>query len=608
VLAAGMAVLPGDVFEHGGARAAELAQVGTGGVPREADNRPNIVVIETDDQTVEQMRVLRKTQRLLAAQGVTFDSSFVTLSLCCPSRATFLNGQYAHNHHVVSNVGPDGGYHKLNSSRTLPVWLKRAGYTTAFVGKYLNGYGENHPHRVPRGWMNFHGLLDFQYFNYKMNDNGVLHGYGHKPRDYQTDVFTRKAVRIIRGNRTSLRPLFLWLAYFAPHAGGPRQSDGPVGLGVPHPAPRYRYSFDAAPLPHPASFNERDVSDKPPAVRNRPLLSLDDIVNLTIAYQKQLETLLSVDDGVARVVKALQQTGQLANTYIFFTCDNGIFHGEHRIPSGKVLLYEPSIRVPLLVRGPGVPRGVHLHQLVGNIDLAPTILDLARTQPQGVVMDGRSLLPLFHRPWMQWGRDLLIERLKETGEASPGSHVWTNGETGNGDNGNQGRAGTPFDRAYAAIRTPRFIYAEYASGVKEMYDLWHDPQELQNIAGKPAYAPVQRELARRLAQLRDCSGAACREGPRVQLSLAPVDKPSGRCSLARVRASVSGTDSRWVKSVRFFTNGRLRSLTRTAPFSASLGSRQAHGGGKSLERVRARIRFVDGRKLDLIRPVRLLCR
>lgn len=602
--------------EGGRAHAAEFAQAApSSGASRIPDRPPNIVVIETDDQTVEQMRVLDKTRRLLADHGVTFDNSFVSLSLCCPSRATFLTGQYAHNHRVISNVPPDGGYRKLNSSRTLPVWLKKAGYRTAFVGKYLNGYGQNHPHRVPRGWMDFHGLLDFQYFNYKMNDNGVLHGYGHKAGDYQTGVFTRKAVRVIQRSRNSLRPLFLWLAYFAPHAGGPHQADGPVGLGVPHPAPRYRYAFDNARLPRPASFNEADVSDKPPAIRKRPLLTPDQIWDIQFAYQKQLAALLSVDDGVARVVKALQAAGELGNTYIFFTCDNGIFHGEHRIPSGKVLLYEPSIRVPLLVRGPTVPGGIHLNQLVSNIDLAPTILDLAGTAPPpGVLMDGRSLVPLFHRPWMQWGRDLLIERLTASGEDSPGARahrpVWTYGETGNGDNGNQGRAGTPFDRAYAAIRTPRFIYADYASGSKELYDLWHDPQELQNVAGKSAYGAVQDELARRLARLRTCAGAACEQSPRVQLSVASEGTrgSSGRCALTRVRASVSGRDSRWVKSVRYYSFGRLRALARAAPFTTSLGLNKVRLHGKSVPRLRARVRFVDGRKVDLIRPVSVLCR
>jgi N-acetylglucosamine-6-sulfatase len=595
------------LFDRGGARAAELSQPGDSGV---ADDRPNIVVIETDDQTVEQMRVLAKTQKLLADQGVTFDNSFVSLSLCCPSRATFLTGQYAHNHSVVANVGPDGGFQKLDSSRTLPVWLKRSGYTTAFVGKYLNGYGKRHPHRVPQGWSDFHALLDFQYFNYKANDNGVLHGNGHRPRDYQTAVFTRKALHVIRSNRDSPRPLFLWLCYFAPHAGGPHQSDGPAGLGVPHPAPRYMHAFENVKLPHPASLNEPDVSDKPAAIQRRPLLTKDQLEGIRVAYRKQLETLLSVDDGVARVVHALKTTGRLENTYIFFTDDNGIFHGEHRIPSGKVLLYEPSIRVPLLVRGPGVPRGVHLNEDVANIDLAPTILDLAHAKSRGVVMDGRSLAPLFRRPWMQWGRDLLIERLPETGEASPGAnrHVWTNGETGNGDNGNQGRAGTPFDRAYAAIRTPRFLYADYASGAKELYDLWHDPQELNNVAGKPPYGPIQQELARRLARLRYCHGSSCRSGPRLQFNVAAVGRSEsvGGCSRARVHASVEGPDARWIKSVRYFTRGRLRALTRAAPFATSLAHVRVPRTGAP--RIRARILFVDGRRVDLTRVVPFVCR
>ncbi len=276
-----------------------------------------------------------------------------------------------------------------------------------------------------------------------------------------------------------------------------------------------------------------------------------------------------------------------------------------------MLLYEPSIRVPLIVRGPGIPAGAHMDQLAANIDLAPTILDLAHAKHGHAVLDGRSLVPFFRHPWRESGRDLLIERPNEIGASSGSSHhVWTNGETGNGDNGNQGRPGTPFDRAYAAIRTPRFVYAEYASGAKELYDLWHDPQELQNIAGRRAYSAIQQELSHRLARLRTCRGAVCREEPDVRLTVTSIGRreSSGRCDLSRVRALVNGHDSRWVKSVRFFAAGRLRSLATTAPFTASFGRAAVGTHGKNAPRVRARILFVDGRRLDRVRPVPLVCR
>ena len=194
-----------------------------------------------------------------------------------------------------------------------------------------------------------------------------------------------------------------------------------------------------------------------------------------------MESLLSVDDGVKAIIDALRAKGELDNTLVVFTDDNGFFHGQHRVPSGKVLLYEPSIRVPLLVRGPGVPKNRHLKQMVANIDLAPTIVDAANAKA-GRVMDGKSLLPLLAHPSTQWGRDLLIER----GPAGAKRAGTATGEIGNGDDGNQGKTSAPGDKRFAGVRTPRFLYAEYANGEKELYDLAKDPDELNNVAGQPA--------------------------------------------------------------------------------------------------------------------------
>src|SRR5215210_6966159 len=334
-----------------------------------AKPRPNVVVIETDDQTVEEMRVMRNTLALLGAQGTTFDNSFVSLPLCCPSRATFLTGQYAHNNGVLTNSLPNGGYQKLDHSNTLAVWLQRAGYTTALVGKYLNGYGANGTQtQVPPGWTEWHAGVHLSYFNWTMNENGALVRFGSSPGDYQTDVLSAKAVDVIARRAPQAKPLFMWVTYHAPHAGGPREGDD-RGVATVNVGPKYRDRLAAEPLPSMPSFNEADVSDKPAGIRNRPLLTQQRIAAIREAYQQQLESLLSVDDGVKAIVDALRASGELDNTLLVFTDDNGFFHGQHRVPSGKVLLYEPSIRVPLLIRGPGVPKGKHLKQLVANVDL-----------------------------------------------------------------------------------------------------------------------------------------------------------------------------------------------------------------------------------------------
>jgi N-acetylglucosamine-6-sulfatase len=533
--------------------------------------RPNVVVLETDDQTLESLRVMASVKSLLAAQGTSFENSFVSYSLCCPSRATLLTGQYAHNHGVLGNAAPQGGYYKLDSTNTLPVWLQRAGYYTAHIGKYLNGYGTRNAKEIPPGWSEWHGSVDpstYRFYGYTLNENGTLVTYGSDPASYQTDVYAAKSVDLIRRRAPQAQPFFLWTAFLAPHSGAPKESDDPA-IGSPAPAPRHRNRFAAEPLPTPPSFNEADVSDKPVGIRNRPLLGPVRIAGIRENYQQRLESLLAVDEAVAAIVTALRETGELERTLIAFTSDNGFFHGEHRVPNGKVLLYEPSIRVPLILRGPGVPKGLHLAQTVANIDLAPTIVDVADAKP-GRVSDGRSLLPLLRRPVLQWGRDLLIER-------GPGGA-----------------------QTFSAIRTPRYLYAEYGNGEKELYDLARDPDELTSLHADPAHAKLRDELSRRLADLRVCAGARCRRGPVVGLTLGYHAGRRG-CARSRVRVRVAGLDSVWVIRVDLSVNGRRVATGVRAPFVHVVGrGRLARSGS----RLRAQIQLADGRRLTLERLVR----
>jgi N-acetylglucosamine-6-sulfatase len=197
---------------------------------------PNVLVIMTDDQTVESVRVMTNVKRLLRDRGATFANSFVTYALCCPSRATFLTGQYAHNHGVLGNVPPAGGYAKLDHTNTLPVWLQDAGYYTAHLGKYLNGYGRADPTEIPPGYDEWRGSVDpstYRFYGYKLNENGRLTTY----ETYQTDLYAQKAARIIRRRAPSAQPFFLWVAFLAPHSGGPREPDDPADHPTPVPLP-----------------------------------------------------------------------------------------------------------------------------------------------------------------------------------------------------------------------------------------------------------------------------------------------------------------------------------------------------------------------------------
>jgi arylsulfatase A-like enzyme len=446
-----------------------------------APARPNVLVIETDDQTVESMRVMDNVNSLLGDRGTTFSNSFVNYALCCPSRATFLTGQYAHNHQVMNNVPPQGGFAKfqeLHGDNNLAVWLQDAGYYTGMIGKYLNGYS-NDP-RVPPGWSEWQAVApdEQDVYDYTLNQRGTLIHRGTAPADFKQDVLTRRAVDFV-DRRAPARPFFLWLTYTAPHGAGPDPNPNPPGDcgNTAKPAPRHAHAFDSEPLPRPPSFNEADVSDKPVAIRNLPRFTAPGIADIQRRYRCRLESLLSVDEGVKAIVDELATQGELANTLLVFTSDNGFFHGEHRIATGKTRIYEESVRVPLVMRGPGIPQGATVDDLVINADLAPTIVDVAEATPR-LVMDGRSLIPIARNPGIAQGRQLLIEQ-----------------------------------PTFSAIRTERYKYAEYDTGEKELYDLQHDPFELQSRDGAPTYAARQARLADRLHDLESCSGASCRTIP-----------------------------------------------------------------------------------------------
>jgi N-acetylglucosamine-6-sulfatase len=463
-----------------------LAASGAGTPPptideaRAGPGAPNVLVISSDDQTLESMRVMDNVNSLIGDQGVTFQRSFVNYSLCCPSRATFLTGQYMHNHRVLDNSPPDGGFERfqdLHGDNNLAVWLDDSGYYTGLIGKYLNHYPGD---VVPDGWNEWYAAApnDQAVYDYTLNENGTLVHYGTDPADFKQDVLTGKAVDFVDRLAPSGTPFFLWLTYTAPHADNPNSTPTPNPpfncQGTAQPAPRHAHAFDSEPLPRPPNFNEADVSDKPAQIRNLPLLSADQITDIRRKYRCELESLLSVDEGVEQVVDALSANGELDDTVVIYTSDNGFFHGEHRIPKGKLRIYEESIRVPLTMRGPGIPQGINVSALAINADLAPTIVEAANANP-GLVMDGRSLIPVANQPGIERGRELLIE-----------------------------------EPSFKAIRTERYMYAEHRSGARELYDLQNDPFERVSRHNATAYSSVKMRLATDLHKLRDCAGVSCR--------------------------------------------------------------------------------------------------
>ncbi|MGH2951372.1 MAG: sulfatase-like hydrolase/transferase, partial [Solirubrobacterales bacterium] len=207
-----------------------LAGAGEAGGKRGAKGQPNFVVVMTDDQTLASIGVMPRTRALIGDAGATFANSFASFPLCCPSRATFLTGRYAHNHKVLNNIPPQGGFEKLRSSETLPVWLGRAGYYTGLIGKYLNGY-EDSSVGVPPGYSEWHGQkTQNAYYGYELQEGKqrVLYGDPNEnpddpddPASYASDVYTDKAVEFIGRRAPVGKPFFLWVSYNAPHSGIP---------------------------------------------------------------------------------------------------------------------------------------------------------------------------------------------------------------------------------------------------------------------------------------------------------------------------------------------------------------------------------------------------
>jgi N-acetylglucosamine-6-sulfatase len=540
--------------------------------------RPNVVVVMTDDQTLASMEVMVRTRALVGSAGATFADSFASYPLCCPSRATFLTGRYAHNHKVLNNIPPQGGFSRLRSAETLPVWLGRAGYYTGHIGKYLNGYEES-PVGVPPGWSEFHGQkTQNAYYGYELQEGKqrVLYGDPDEnpddpadPASYATDVYTDKAVEFITRRSPFSQPFFLWVAYNAPHSGTPEpKGNNPSRCrGNAKPAARHIGAFEDAGLPQPSNYNEADVSDKPPSIRDLPLADANQNEAIRDFYRCELESLLAVDEGVQRIVDTLAASGELDRTVVIFTSDNGFFHGEHRIPFGKTLLYEESIRVPLLIRGPGIPAGVTVSDLAANVDLAPTILELAGAKAR-LPQDGRSLLRAIRHPGRESGRELVIE-----------------------------------SNRYEAVRTERYIYAEHERGLdvgaRELYDLALDPYQLDNRARDPAYGGVRKALAQRLRKLNGCAGSECRTSPRVRLATSSGDPG---CVTGAAVVSVIGQDAPAVLEAEFALRRRPLRTDHSRPHRVRVPGAQLRPGKPTP--IRARVALRDGRLVDLTERVR----
>lgn len=454
-----------------------LSSLGLRQTDRRAGPRPNIIFILVDDLRWDELGITGhpfiKTTNIdrLGSEGVLFRNAFVTAPLCSPSRAGFLTGQYAHTHGITDNIDRSVASHKLN---TFPLLLRQSGYATAFIGKWHMG-NDDSPRPGFDRWVSFKG--QGSYLDPAINEDGK----DVNRRGYITDILNGYAVEFIRHRHD--KPFFVYLAHKAIHPEVMQHGDGSINMDHAErfiPAERHHKLFAGEKIPRRPSAM-RAPTGKPALQRqigDLPALGANTATRDEVVLGR-LRSLMAVEEGVGEILKALQETGQLDNTVIVFSSDNGYFYGEHGLSIERRLAYEESIRMPLLMRYPKVIKaGTVRDELALNIDVAPTLLELAGVSTQNVVQ-GRSLVPLIKDGKTQWRNSFLIEyysdrvmpRIRQMG--------------------------------YKAIRDERWKYIHYyeLQGMDELYDLQSDPYEMQNLINHPDAAETLSRLKREMERL-----------------------------------------------------------------------------------------------------------
>jgi N-acetylglucosamine-6-sulfatase len=482
-----------------------------------ANSRPNIVFVLTDDLSNDLLQYM-PTVQAMQRDGLTFNDYFVSDSLCCPSRSSIFTGNFPHNTHVFGNTGREGGFNQFyrrgEEHDTFAVALKNAGYRTAMMGKFLNGYLEPSEHvaptYVPPGWTQWDVAgYGYREFNYYLNQNGELHWYGAQASDYLTDVMARRGAAFIDNAAGSGRPFFLELATFAPHSPFvPAPRDASLFPGVKAPEGR---NFDALP------------ANAPTWLAGHPPLTATQIQTIDDDFRLRVQDVQSIDEMIETIESTLAEDGLSRDTYIVFSSDNGLHMGQYRLMPGKLTAFDTDIRVPLIIVGPGVRTGSQTDAMAENVDLAKTFAQIGGTSMSN---DGHSLVPLFGgRTPSGWRNAILVEHHgPDLRHSDPDYQRWP--------------AGNP--TTYEAMRTHDFLYVEYRNGEREFYNLRTDPYELDNIADE--LTPVQlATLHADLQKLEQCRGAGCWTAMHVApLGGIPSGPAADRSRRRAVRSLTSG--------------------------------------------------------------------
>ena len=488
---AGCAIGPSGAPSASAVKAAQGARAGAqpaGLTAAAGARRPNVLLITADDAAPGDLKFMPHTRELIADRGVTFTNGVAPTPICVPARASLLTGQYTHNHKAYTIYGKGGGFESFDSHNALPTWLHDAGYDTLFIGKYLNGYGDagsGTARHIEPGWTQWRPTVGGSTYNFMhptLNRNGRLVRY----HQYNSNLFADQTVDLLKNPRRKRTPWFMWVNYVAPHTGGPLDADDPrlryprnpqSWVKTTKPAPRDVDRFRNLRLPqHPNLF--RTV---PRGWFNGAPMSPLKRRNAREAYQQRIEALQSVDRGVARSVAALRRTGQLRNTVVMFTSDNGYMVGQHNL-IGKLYSYNDSQRIPVVMAGPGVPRGKRVRTAITNPDIAVTVASLARAVP-GRQVDGIDIMPLLRLGYRE--RVIPTEAYPVHGGTRP---IYTGIREGTW--------------TYTRVRRPGPLR-------EELYNRATDPWEVHNLAGRPAFASQLKRFRALDAQYRDCAGDTC---------------------------------------------------------------------------------------------------
>ena len=519
-----------------------------------ADDAPNVLYVMADDMRYDDLRFMPFAREFFGEGGTTYLNSFSPFPWCCPARASFVSGQLAQNHEVFKSTS-DYGFQMFDDSRTIATALREAGYNNAFVGRYLNGYGKDVSYvtggrsarYVPAGWDEWLAIpgLDlssddplvggpFQYYRSTLNVNGTL-----EPRrgQYQTSMLGRESRRILQDYAREDRPWFLYMAPAAPHWGRPYcEPDDPCnvktaeGLVIRYNTPArpkwVRGMFDditphSPGIPADGSDPEPDMSDQPSWLQGS-VRTPSQIKMYTTQARQRGEALYVLDRQLEQTVDQLEADGELEDTVVIFTSDNGFFLGEHRLPPSKIKPQEPALRVPFMIAGPGVPEGQVRFDPVTTVDATATIADYAgATENFPYPIDGRSLRENLEQGDQGWDELVLysghIREMKGSSEAV--ADIFSDERDGIG------------------IRTPRWSYHVFRDGSEVLYDLDSDPNELENLAAEPRFAELRGQLQDLAVRYKDCFGEQCRRTLPEEFVRDPAE------NAASTQAQLEGTRS-----------------------------------------------------------------